>query len=239
MGRLLIIGASSDLSKSFISSIEDDDNVKIDILVRDPSKFSKSDSLRFENIYKFDLNKIEELTNFRTESKYSKIIFFQGLDIIKPFSLYNTNEVVQMFNINVLSTITLLNILLSRKNISKEASIVLISSISGITKGTSGHVIYSSSKAALLGLVKSLSLELAKRNIRINCISPGLIQTETLFIKNNQILSKDEKNIYNKKYPLGVGELDSLNGTIKFLLENPSKWITGQNIIVDGGHSNL
>ena len=171
MDRLLIVGASSDLSKSYISSIENDDNVKIDILVRDPSKFTKSGSLRFENIYKFDLNKIEELTYFKTQSIYSKIVFFQGIDIIKPFSLYNSNEVIQMFNINVLSTITLLNILLSRKNISKEASIVLISSISGITKGTSGHAIYSSTKAALLGLVKSLSLELAKKRLGLTVLA--------------------------------------------------------------------
>ena len=239
MNRLLIIGASSDLAKSYINSITDHKTLEIDILIRNPSKFSKSDLLKFKNVYIFDLNEIEKLANFKTESKYSNIIFFQGIDIIKPFSLYKTNEVIKMFNINILSTITLLNILISKKNISKEASIVLISSISGTSKGSPGHVIYSSSKAALLGLVKSLSLELAKRKIRINCISPGLIQTDELFLKNNQILSDDEKNIYIKKYPLGIGEIESINGTIKFLLEDSSKWITGQNIIVDGGNSNF
>lgn len=239
MNRLLIIGASSDLAKSYINSIIDYKTIEIDILIRNPSKFSKLELLKFKNVYIFDLNEIEKLTNFKTKSKYSNIIFFQGIDIIKPFSLYKTNEVIKMFNINVLSTITLLNILISKKNISKEASIVLISSISGTSKGSPGHVIYSSSKAALLGLVKSLSLELAKRKIRINCISPGLIQTDELFLKNNQILSDDEKNIYIKKYPLGIGELESINGTIKFLLEDSSKWITGQNIIVDGGNSNF
>ena len=116
---------------------------------------------------------------------------------------------------------------------------MVISSISGISKGTQGHVLYSSSKAALLGLVKSLSLELSKRKIRINCISPGLIETDSLFNKNNHILTEQQKNEYFKKYPLGIGDINSINGTIKFLLGDSSSWITGQNFIVDGGNSNI
>ena len=87
--------------------------------------------------------------------------------------------------------------------------------------------------------MKSLSLELSRRSIRINCISPGLIETKSLFAKNNQILSNEEKLAYDSKYPLGLGKLNSLNGTIKFLLGTSSKWITGQNLVVDGGNSNV
>lgn len=238
MNRMLIVAASSDLSISYLQSIKND-KLDIDIIVRDLSRIPDNILSMIDEIYEFDLNDLESLNSFVSNSKYSQIIFFQGIDIIKPFQFYNINDISQTFNVNVLSIISLLNILISKKYLFKEASVVIISSISGITKGTPGHVLYSSSKAALIGLVKSLSLELSRRSIRINCISPGLIQSESLFAKNNQLLSNEEKLAYNSKYPLGIGKLDSLNGTIKFLLGTSSKWITGQNLIVDGGNSNV
>ena len=236
MDNILIVAASSDLGKSYINFIKND-TVLIDVIVRNPSKLENLE--KFNNIYTFDLVELDLLSKLKLSSKYSQIIFFQGVDIIKPFNLYNINDITKTFNINVISIISLLNNLLSNKNITKAASIVIISSISGVSKGTPGHVLYSSSKAALLGLVKSLSLELSKRKIRINCISPGLIETESLFNKNNHILSDQQKIEYNKKYPLGIGDIHSINGTIKFLLGNDSSWITGQNFIVDGGNSNI
>ena len=236
MDNILIVAASSDLGKSYINFIKND-SVLIDVIVRNPSKLDNLEKLN--NIYTFDLVELDLLSKLKLSSKYSQIIFFQGVDIIKPFNLYNINDITKTFNINVISIISLLNNLLCNKNITKAASIVVISSISGVSKGTPGHVLYSSSKAALLGLVKSLSLELSKRKIRINCISPGLIETESLFNKNNHILSDQQKIEYNKKYPLGIGDINSINGTIKFLLGNDSSWITGQNFIVDGGNSNI
>ena len=91
----------------------------------------------------------------------------------------------------------------------------------------------------MIGLVKSLSLELSKRKIRINLISPGLIKTNNLYAKNSKLINAQEKEIYESKYPLGLGEKDTLNGIINFLLNENSNWITGQNIIVDGGNSNV
>ena len=237
MNRMLIIAASSDLSKSYLEYIKND-KLDIDVIVRDPSKIDEQIRPMIDKIFEFDLNDIVNLNKFSSNSKYSQIIFFQGIDIIKPFQLYNIDDISKTFNVNVLSIISLLNTLISKKYL-KEASIVIISSISGVTKGSAGHVLYSSSKAALIGLVKSLSLELSRRGIRINCICPGLIQTESLFAKNNQILSSKEKLAYESKYPLGLGKINSINGAIKFLLGTSSKWITGQNFIIDGGTSNV
>ena len=63
--------------------------------------------------------------------------------------------------------------------------------------------------------------------------------TESLYSKNTEILSVEQKREYSSKYPLGIGDIDSLNGTINFLFDDSSKWITGQNIVVDGGNSNI
>ena len=236
MDKLLIVAATSDLGKSYINFINND-SILIDVIVRNPSKLENLE--RFNNVYNLDLNELGEISKLKLTSNYSKIIFFQGIDIIKPFNLYDINDITKTFNVNIISIILLLKNLVYNKNIKIGASIVIISSISGVSKGTQGHVLYSSSKAALLGLVKSLSLELSKRKTRINCISPGLIETDSLFNKNNHILTEQQKNEYFKKYPLGIGDINSINGTIKFLLGDSSSWITGQNFIVDGGNSNI
>ena len=236
MDNLLIVAASSDLSKSYIDHIQND-LINIDAIVREPNKLKNKEN--FENIYTLDLNDLNKLSKFKLTKKYSQIIFFQGIDIIKPFHLYNYDDIIKSFNINLLSVILLLKSIISNKNILNFSSIVIITSISGITKGSPGHSLYSSSKAGLLGLIKSLSIELSKRKVRINCISPGLIKTESLFQKNKKNLSDSQLKDYKKKYPLGIGKVDSLNDMIKFLLNKSSYWITGQNFIVDGGNSNV
>ena len=238
MDRLLVIAASSDLAISYLESIKKN-QIEIDVIVRDSSKLPENLRSVISNVHEFDLNDIDNLENFASAFKFNQIIFFQGIDVIKPFQFCKISDITQTFNINILSTLALLNVLVSKKLLLKEASIVLLASISGVSKGSPGHVLYSASKSALIGLVKSLSLELAKRKIRINCISPGLVRTESLYAKNNQVLSFDAKAAYESKYPLGIGELDCLNGIITFLLGSSSKWVTGQNFIIDGGNSNV
>lgn len=235
--NLLIIGASSDLAFEFIKTLEKEYN-HIDGIVRKSNKLNVNISKRLSSIIEMDLNDVENIDKYLFNRAYSHVVFFQGIDIIKPFSLTNFTDVKQSFNVNIISTICLLQKLLKQKKIQKYSSIVLISSISGISKGSSGHVLYSTTKSSIIGFVKSLSLELARRKIRINCVSPGLIRTKKLFEKNSSIMNQDMLNSYETEYPLGFGEKSSINGMINFLLSSNSEWITGQNFIVDGGVSN-
>ena len=98
---------------------------------------------------------------------------------------------------------------------------------------------YSTTKSAISGLVKSFSIELSKKNIRVNAILPGLIQTENLFNKNEQLQTAKEFEVYQSRYPLGLGKPKNINDLIDFLISDKSSWITGQNIIIDGGHTLL
>lgn len=234
---LLIVGATSDLAFEFLTDlIEDYDH--IDGIVRDTHRLDKNISKRLSSIIEMDLNDVENIEKYLFKRSYSNMVFFQGIDIIKPLSLTNFKDIERSFNVNIISTICLLQTLLKQKKIQKHSSIVVISSISGISKGSLGHVLYSTTKSSIVGFVKSLSLELAKRKIRINCISPGLIKTKTLYDKNSSIMNEKMLKTYETSYPLGFGEKNSLNGIIKFLLSRSSSWITGQNFIVDGGISN-
>lgn len=112
------------------------------------------------------------------------------------------------------------------------ASIINISSISG-HKGNPGQTNYSASKAALTGFTKSLSLELARFNMRVNTISPGYIDTEML-----QTIPDDQRKKIKKSVPLRrIGTIDDVASLALFLMSEGASYITGQFILIDGGMS--
>ena len=112
----------------------------------------------------------------------------------------------------------------------KEGRIINISSISGLM-GNPGQVNYSSSKAALNGFTKSLAKELGSRNITVNCIAPGFIETDmTSYINEN------EKIKLLNSIPLKrLGKAEDVAKLVSFLASNKASYITGQTISIDGG----
>jgi len=112
----------------------------------------------------------------------------------------------------------------------KSGSIVNISSIVGV-RGNAGQVNYSSAKAGLIGLTKSLARELAPRGVRVNAIAPGYIKT-----KLTDILSESVKDNILKATPLGyLGETKDVANSVLFLVSDLARYITGHVLLVDGG----
>ena len=112
----------------------------------------------------------------------------------------------------------------------KYGRIINISSISGLM-GNPGQVNYSSSKAALNGFTKSLAKEIGSRNITVNCIAPGFIDTDmTTFLDN------DSKSTLINSIPLSrFGTVDDVADLAYFLASDNSSYITGQTVSIDGG----
>lgn len=127
-----------------------------------------------------------------------------------------------------LNSFFILGRLFSRHMVSKrEGRIITLASISGET-GQAGQVNYSAAKAGLIGASKALARELAKRNVLVNVVSPGLIETEMI---NDLPLDKILPLI-----PLGrVGSVEEVAGVVKFLLSADASYITGQVLSVNGG----
>jgi 3-oxoacyl-[acyl-carrier protein] reductase len=109
-------------------------------------------------------------------------------------------------------------------------SIVLLSSIVGIT-GNAGQAAYAASKAGLLGLCKSLAKELGSRNIRVNAVAPGLIETAMV-----EKMPGAAREFLIKQAALGrAGKPEDVSGAVAFLCSDAAGYITGQTLVVDGG----
>jgi NAD(P)-dependent dehydrogenase (short-subunit alcohol dehydrogenase family) len=141
----------------------------------------------------------------------------------------------EVFSINALAPILLTQEIAKRKKIAKGGSIVFISSISGTACSYIGGSIYSASKSAINGFIKGAALDLSARYIRLNSISPGMIETNIL---NAGQISKEQLEEDKKRYPLKrYGKPEEVAYAIIYLLSDASKWMTGSNIVIDGGYT--
>ena len=113
--------------------------------------------------------------------------------------------------------------------------IVFISSITSVV-GRKAVSAYAASKGALVSACKSIALELSSKGININCISPGTILTPMMQKVLNG-LPEEVKKQRISEFPLGIGEMKDVAYGCIYLLSDAARWITGINLIIDGGYT--
>ena len=153
-----------------------------------------------------------------------------GITADQLFLRMNDDDWDNVINTNLTGTFNLTKIFLKNMIKNKFGRIINISSISGLM-GNPGQVNYSSSKAALNGFTKSLAKEVGSRNITVNCVAPGFIDTDmTSYIEDN------ERNEILKQIPLNkFGVPKDISKLVMFLMSDEASYITGQTISIDGG----
>lgn len=239
---IIVTGASSGIGRQCAIDCSKM-GAKVILIGRNQKRLDETLSMLDNNIhqtYSYDLTQIDGIKKLVNEIVYSNgkingLIHAAGIEITKPLKLLEPNDYEVIYRTNNLSGFELVRQLSSIKNMDKGGSIIFISSITAII-GRAGVAAYAASKGALISATRSYALELAKRNIRINCISPGTILTPMM---QNYLKDIDEES-YKKRvegFPLGLGETTDISLASIFLLSNASRWITGQNFIIDGGYT--
>jgi NAD(P)-dependent dehydrogenase (short-subunit alcohol dehydrogenase family) len=166
----------------------------------------------------------------------SGFIHSAGIETVLPIRMVDHTHWEKAFATNVFAAFELTKQIIRKKNINPAgASIIYIASVMGVT-GQPIKTVYGATKGALIAGTKSLALELARNKVRVNCVSPGMVRTEM----SEMLLAKVTPEAYQdiiKAHPLGIGETEDVAEICSFLLSDSAKWITGTNILVDGGYT--
>jgi NAD(P)-dependent dehydrogenase (short-subunit alcohol dehydrogenase family) len=240
---IVISGAGSGIGRQVAVTCSEL-GAKICLLGRTESKLQKTvESLHGSGhlYHALDLTRFDDLEisigdAVRQLGKISGFCHSAGAELTLPIKSMSAKHYQDLFAINAISAFELSRIISKKTYVSeKGASFVFIASIMGIV-GRSGLTGYSASKGALIAGMKSMALELAAKNIRVNTISPGTVMTE--MIRNLLENLEPEQRVKRlSDFPLGIGQPEDVAGLAAFMLSDRSRWITGTNAIIDGGYT--
>lgn len=233
--NVLVTGAMSDIGRQICKSIIDQGDSVIMSDWSEEALLSCQQQFGVEkcSILPLDLTDIDKISTTLVQYISEKdvridgIVFAAGIFKPVPLKMLEYTESKKEFDVSFFSAVEILKTIAGKKAYRENLkSVVFISSVSAKV-GTKGYAIYGAIKSAILGFIKSAALELAP-SARINAILPGGIRTKaTEYIFNTTDMSQ--------LYPLGEGEPSNIADAVAFLLSDKASWITGQEIIVDGG----
>ena len=234
--KALITGASGGIGKE-IAKVLIKHNAQVCISGRNLDDLNALKELLGEkcHVVTCDLSKKDEIIELikKTDELLGHIdILINNAGITKDniFLRMSESEWEDVLNVNLNSTFSILKLITKGMIKRRYGRIINISSVVGVTGGA-GQVNYSASKAGLIGLTKSLSQEVATRNITVNCIAPGFIETPM-----TEKLDDKRKDAILNSIPMNrIGTPEDLSSAIIFLASQESSYITGQTIHINGG----
>ena len=233
--NIIVTGASGGIGNSIIEKLNEcganvlASGTRIEKLEELKTRFDKV------KILKFDISQSDKIEEF-IESAHKEL---GGLDcIVNNAGITQDNLAIRMsidewkkvIDINLTSTFLLSKFAIKKMLKNKSGKIVNITSVVGHT-GNLGQANYTASKAGIVAMSKSLAIEYAKKNININCISPGFIKTAM----TDQIDEKFKDVIISKIPSARLGEPDDIANAVLFLSSDQSNYINGETIHVNGG----
>ena len=227
MKNILLIGGSTGIGYELSQKLKEDNNIFIS--TRNQDKFNhpniKTNELALDKEFETDWLP-EHLDGF---------IYLPGTINLRPFKGLKPSVFIEDFNINVMGCIKILQKVLPKIQAAENPSIVMFSTVA-VKIGMPFHSSVSSSKGAIEGLTRSLAAEFAPK-IRVNAIAPSILDTPLA----EKFLNSETKleNSRNRHPMKEIGSPKDISEVVKFLLEDNSKWMTGQIIPFDGGMSSV
>lgn len=183
-----------------------------------------------------DLTQEEQVNNLINQLPVvDGVVLCAGQGTVVPFKMADRNKQDKIFEINYFAPVELLRLIVKKKKMASPSSVVFVSSIGGVDSITIGNSIYGASKAALNSVMRFCALELAPKEIRVNSVCPGMVNTK--LIKGGAV-SEDQHQADMQKYPLKrYGEPEDIAYGIIYLLSDASSWVTGHSLVIDGGYT--
>ena len=234
--NIIVTGATGGIGNSIIKKLY---TAGANILATG-TKNEKLEELKkkFQNIQilKFDISQIENLENFienatkQLGGKLDCIVNNAGITQDNLAIRMNIEEWKKVIDINLTSTFLISKFAIKKMLKNKKGKIINITSVVGHT-GNLGQTNYTASKAGIVAMSKSLAIEYAKKNININCISPGFIKTAM----TDKIDEKFKEVIISKIPSARLGEPEDVANAVIFLASSHSDYINGETLHVNGG----
>ena len=227
MKNILLIGGSTGIGYELSQKLKEDNNIFIS--TRNQDKFNHP------NIKTNELDLDKEFETDWLPEHLDGFIYLPGTINLRPFKGLKPSVFIEDFNINVMGCVKILQKVLPKIQAAENPSIVMFSTVA-VKIGMPFHSSVSSSKGAIEGLTRSLAAEFAPK-IRVNAIAPSILDTPLA----EKFLNSETKleNTRNRHPMKEIGSPKDISEIVKFLLEDNSKWMTGQIIPFDGGMSSV
>lgn len=240
---ILITGASSGIGRA-IAKVFSVQGARVVAVGRDQSRLDKTinllsgtghiaiqcdvaNPLQVENLFDKACGIVGEIDS---------VIHCAGIQKTLPLQAIKESDFDEVFNTNVKSAQFIAKSYRKKLRYNKSgSSLIFISSVAAVC-GEPAISTYSASKAALQGLSRSLASELARNNIRVNCIAPGHVETE-MAIEFAKSLTNEQRLRIHDKHPLGLGKPEDVANAALYLASDLARWTTGTTLYVDGGYS--
>tara|TARA_B100000035_G_C20923536_1_gene519584 strand:+ start:278 stop:1015 length:738 start_codon:yes stop_codon:yes gene_type:complete len=234
--NIIVTGASGGIGNSIIEKLNEHDanilatGTKVDKLEELKNKFNNV------KILKFDISQTEKIEEFVENASKELggnldcIVNNAGITQDNLAIRMNLDEWKRVIDINLTSTFLLSKFAIKKMLKNKKGKIINVTSVVGHT-GNLGQANYTASKAGIVAMSKSLAIEYAKKNINVNCISPGFIKTAM----TDNIDPKYKETIISKIPSARLGEPVDIANAVLFLASNQSDYINGETLHVNGG----
>ena len=234
--KILVTGASGGIGNAIVKRLSDCGAIilatgtKIEKLEQLKSKFSNIKILKFDISQDSKIEEFIEKSSFELGGSIDCLVNNAGITQDNLTIRMSIDEWKKVIDLNLTSTFLLSKFAIKKMLKNKSGKIINITSVVGHT-GNLGQANYTASKAGIIAMSKSLAIEYAKKNINVNCISPGFIKTAM----TDKIDDKFRDVILSKIPSAKLGEPEDVANAVIFLASNQSNYINGETLHVNGG----
>lgn len=236
---ILVTGASSGIGRS--TAIEcSKAGAKVVLTARNEARLKETLSMLTGEGHSYivaDLANEEQMDRLVVEMPIiDGLVNNAGFNVMQLVPFIKDEDLIKVMRVNLEAPILLTHKVVKKKKIAKESSIVFTSSIAGKGVCSAGNSLYSASKGGLTAFMKNAALELASKKIRCNAVLPGMVETPLKEGKSN--ITEEQWEINRQLYPLKrFGNPEDVAYAIIYLLSDASAWMTGSELVIDGGRS--